>query len=876
MNDGSLEKGESLDYELPPAPGKGTHRFVLETVNAPRRDAMPTHPQFNGPALVLGDNPLADEMIQRLSQSGIAATKIGSDIGIEEIDQTLDAIWATGVTPHLFMATAHDDAGTWRTADAEAWQARRPAALTVPYRVCQRWMQRVIDDGVMHQASLVSLVRGGGNFGFRFGDNPADDVIATRSAESGGMAGLTKAMLIEAWMRGYRDTPMLVIDSPANASMSEIVEGAFRELTVPSYDEEVVVQGAGRKRVRGRYQPLENVSLKTNSSNSFPTKYPMSRGGVWVVAGGGRGITAMTAMELAERHQLKLHLLGMAPAETIDPQTRALAAADRSALRRQTMARVQANGGNPVKHWRNYEKAIEIDQTLLECERRGIQATYHSVDVSNPRKLSQVLNQIREADGPIHGVIQGAGSGQDARFDRKRPDKVDQCLSSKIDGCAALAAATIKDPLEWFIGFGSISGRFGANGHTDYSAANDMLAKMIGRLSADRPNTRCLTFHWHAWGDIGMATKPEAKLALDMIGMEFMPAQEGLQHFLNEIENGGDEHEVLITDRSYLRKFFPNDGEASQTTKAAMLDPTARGFGGEVTRLDAFTVTLDPISDVFLSEHLVHGRPTLPFVMAIEMMAEAAWVHAAKGLPAELTSMRLEDVVATRPLKSLSDDAFAVEILRDQLTGKWQLVSDLRRKDGRMVEARRKHFSAKIHFDAHPMTHVSVETWNRENDFDNNAFISSKVITPEYLDKDAVVYHGPSLRCLRQIQFANPSNDWMAMGTIVAPSAAHLGSENRTLDGWCSSPASMDAVLYAAGMLAYQVGKRPSLPIRFETIQTGRLPDPGEPMRVQLRWCGSVEPSEKDLGGGLLSAILLGQNDDLILSLSGYRVGWLG
>ena len=189
----------------------------------------------------------------------------------------------------------------------------------------------------------------------------------------------------------------------------------------------------------------------------------------------------------------------------------------------------------------------------------GIQATYHSVDVSDAQEVKQLVDQIRQTDGPIHGVIQGAGSGQDARFDRKRPEKVRQCLQAKIDGCAALAAATAEDPLEFFIGFGSISGRFGANGHTDYSAANDMLSKMIGRLSVQRANTRCFTFHWHAWGDIGMATKPEAKLALDMIGMEFMPAAEGLQHFLNEIEHGGEESEVLITDRRYVRKFFPDD-----------------------------------------------------------------------------------------------------------------------------------------------------------------------------------------------------------------------------------------------------------------------------------------------------------------------------
>ncbi len=38
-----------------------------------------------------------------------------------------------------------------------------------------------------------------------------------------------------------------------------------------------------------------------------------------------------------------------------------------------------------------------------------------------------------------------------------------------------------------FIGFGSISGRFGANGHTDYSLANDMLCKQMDWLRNMRP-----------------------------------------------------------------------------------------------------------------------------------------------------------------------------------------------------------------------------------------------------------------------------------------------------------------------------------------------------------------------------------------------------
>ena len=848
----------------PQAPSQGTHRFVLETYEAPRLPGMPCEPEFHGPALIVGDNPVADAIARRFRAIGLPCHRIAGDISVDDVDSILDQAWQIGVTQHLFLTTPHDDAATWSTLDASGWQGRKEAALSVPYRVCQLWMQRAIDDDLMSKSSLISFVRGGGELGFDAGDGRD---LSLRSAESGGIAGLTKAMLIEAWMRGFRDTPMLIVEADRKATPETIVDGGLRELCVPSYDEEVIVDGESRRTLNARYQPITPAISESDSNSITP-------GGVWLVAGGGRGITAMTAMELAERHGLKLHMLGMAAAEPIDESTRRQARENRSQLRRETMNRIQQSGGNPVKHWRNYEKAIEIDQTLEECRTRGIGAAYHSVDVSNAAAVAELVAEIRATDGPIRGVIQGAGSGQDARFDRKRPDKVRQCLDAKIDGCVALAAATKDDPLEWFVGFGSISGRFGANGHTDYSAANDMLAKMIGRLRDERPETKCVTFHWHAWGDVGMATKPEAKLALDMIGMEFMPAAEGLQHFLNELENGGDHAEVLITDRRYVRKFFPNEPAGSSAsvtiTAAAMLDPSERGWAHQPTGDAAFKVTLNPGTDLFLKEHLVQGRPTLPFVMAIEMLGEAAMVGQtlASGQAQRVTAF--QNVRAIRPLKCLTDDAFAVEVVRCEDSNRWNLVSDLRRRDGRLVEAARQHFTGSAE--------VSIADEFSPSRVGGSELLEKIAVDSHpiaYLPEDAPVYHGPSLQCLRDIGFADVDGVATAIGTIVAPSPAHLAGESRPLMGWVISPATMDAVLYAAGMLAYRVGGKPSLPISFDSIEVGRLPSPGEPLRVVVRWEESLPLSNGSIAGGRLSAVLVGQNDDLILRLGGYRVGWL-
>ncbi len=824
-----VSQPDAIELEVP---SHGTCRFTLHTVQRNRRAGTPAAPTFTGDALVIGDNEFAVALKRRLEQHGVKVHAIKRVTDAAQADQLLASVWSHVETPHLFLTTPHDS-DSLRSLDARAWETRRGAALTGVFRVCQQWMQRMIDGEMMNRASLVTTTNGGGQFGF--------GGAALESPESGGLAGLTKAMLIESWMRGFRETPMKVIEVGELATPDSYVDGVLRELAVPSYDEETIVDGANRWTVRARYSPLDVKGRATPN---------ITRGGTWIVSGGGRGITAMTAMALAERHQLNLVLLGTASVPNLSLETVARGIDNRSQLRRDMMLAAQAAGKNPIEAWRDAEKALEIEITLTECSRRGIAAIYESVDVSDAAAVSRLVDRVRHEHGPIRGIIHGAGAGQDARFDRKRPEKVEKCIRAKVDGCIALATATNSDPLEWFVGFGSISGRFGANGHTDYSLANDMLAKCVNRLSTDRPDVRCVTFHWHAWGDIGMAAKPEAKLALEMIGMQFMPAQDGLTHFLNELEYGGDVAEVLITDRNYVRKFFPDVERAArgkQRPLAPMLDPSGRALAQEQS---SFVVTLDPTTDRFLTEHRVGNRPTLPFVIALEMMAEAALAGSGDSHVHKCIAAR-----AMQAMKFASDDAMAVEVSSLGEPHRWSIRADLRRKDGRLVEEGRQFFAASF-----------VTGPSREAAKVDLPLGRSWAFTPiEYQPASAMVYHGEPLQALREIAVVAGE----AMGRIAAPSPAHLGGENRPLAGWVLPCAAMDAVLYAAAVLAYHEVGKPSLPVSFEEIHIGRLPDPGEPLWTHIR------AAQSDASGMVMEADLVGQNGDLVLSLRGYRVNWI-
>ncbi|MCA9160178.1 MAG: SDR family NAD(P)-dependent oxidoreductase, partial [Planctomycetales bacterium] len=668
-------------------------------------------------------------------------------------------------------------------------------------------------------------------------------------------------------MQGYRSLPIKTIDTSPDQSPSQIVDALWQELAIPSYDNEVAMIAGQRHVVRAVQRPL-TTSL---SQSAQPSMKRITRGGNWICTGGARGITAFVAEKLAQRYGLTLQLLGTAPVPSIDPTWRQLDEAGLKQLKVRVMTEARTAGRNPVRTWQDTEKSLEIDANLRRLASLGIEAHYYCCDVSDRSAVADVLARVRQLSGPIHGVLHGAGVGKDSRFDRKQADKVDQCIAAKIDGALSLMAATERDPLECFIGFGSISGRFGANGHTDYSLANDMLCKAIDAFQTLRPDCRAIGFHWHAWGDVGMATKPETKLALEMIDMQFMPAEEGLTHLVNELEGGAGEREVLITDDRYYRMFYPaetlaDDRWAAQTEgqiPAPLL--TAPIAQGECT----WSATVRPSKDPFLTEHMLDGRPLLPFVIAAEMLLEAGQRSLGTN------SVLLRDVTALSALRFFSDAQQDLRIETCAAPGagssrvvECRLLSDFVARDGRLVEANRVNFSAQVvavdgqgiataerraTLAGHGQRYESqikqsIPTAERRATLTGNGQQhESRIKLPPgekfqpviYPDVGAKFYVGWPLQRLKRVALVEGG----IVGQISAPAMIELAGTGRDVRGWRIPSAALDACLFAVGILAWQqVAPGSALPVRMGQIKLGRMPSPGEACEVHawLRRCDAA------------------------------------
>lgn len=808
--------------------------------------------QWFGRALILGSNSVATALQQRLAAEGVESECLDATEPLDILLTKLEQCWGDKGFPHLFIATPHDPSAVTNVSDGTAHTTRNQVSLSV-FWLCQQWLIRNARDRNLIDVSIVAMTQLGGDFGFQ------SNIAAP---ESGAVAGLLKAILIECWVNGHRGIPIKVVDSKPNPNPQILIDAVFYELANPSFDTEIAWNDRRRSVVRA-------IPTKAKPRQSRPTP------GVWICTGGGRGITSRVARELAERYGLSLHLMGTAPEPNVAPKHRDLLGDDLKQFKNQVMAEARATGKNSVKAWQDMEKQLEIDANLRLFRSQGIEAHYHCCDVSNEAALKERLDRIRTQFGPIRGCLHGAGVGQDSRFERKRVDKVQECMRAKIDGMVNLMRQTWNDPIEYFIGFGSISGRFGANGHADYSSANEALAKYIGWYRQQRPKVAAVAFHWHAWGDVGMATKPETKLALEMIDMQFMPADEGIRHLIREIESGATEREVLITDDRYYRMFYPAE---TLTPKSGSVEkfvaktpllatsgesqsvaPTSNGSSHSTSHSSNSICRLDAKRDIFLREHVFNSNPLLPFVISVELMCETAIrMHAAKHVLNKAPEILMQDVHAVRGLKLATDEqrVVTIECKESQSDYQTQIHCEFKNRQGMVMDAKREYSHARIAFGSFE----NLLNWQKPS-IDESLFVP-----PSYPDSNQAFYVGPSFRVLRRAALVSGR----VIGQILAPSLIELVGNHRTTDGWMTPSAVLDACLFTTGILAWnQVKPGISLPVSMERVRVASMPDAGEPCMVESRLV-SIEDRH-----ACFDFCLWGRDGRVLVEVRGYRIAWV-
>lgn len=140
---------------------------------------------------------------------------------------------------------------------------------------------------------------------------------------------------------------------------------------------------------------------------------------------------------------------------------------------------------------------------LQEIEAGGSVAAIYSVDITDKKKLKNLLEEIRRKFGRIAGVIHCAGVGSGGLIAEKTEKEIEATLAPKLSGTLNLDELTRMDRPDYFVLCSSVTTVFPGAALSDYTAANTFLdAYCDYRRKSGLPT---LTINWATWKETGMA-----------------------------------------------------------------------------------------------------------------------------------------------------------------------------------------------------------------------------------------------------------------------------------------------------------------------------------------------------------------------------------
>ncbi|MFU8805556.1 MAG: SDR family NAD(P)-dependent oxidoreductase, partial [Bradymonadaceae bacterium] len=546
---------------------------------------------------------------------------------------------------------------------------------------------------------FVSITGMGGRLGF--------DHVTTPLPLCGAICGITKSLA-----REWEQASVRVIDVAREGFYPElglqILSEAFHESPVA----EVGLIGGIR------YVPVL-MGVDDVMGHGAGGSVAPSKESVVLLTGGGRGITAEVACDLARRYGCTLAIVGRRKLSHPNPLQ-----VDMEAEKERVRAELAKNGERVTPLMvRQGLSGIEAQRTIVENMQRmralGSEVEYFACDVSDSAQVFALLDAVRARFGRIDGVIHGAGVEESKLLADKDAASFDRVFRGKALGGLHLWHGLRGHGLKFFVAFSSIAGRFGNAGQTDYSAANEVLSKLAVQINATT-KTRALSIDWTAWADVGMAVEGSMKTILESRGVEFLPPEVGAPMVADALELGLTGECVVAGELGELGGAGFIDLAKSpmgDTPYPALVDGIVEKVEGQKIIVERI---FDPEQDYFIDDHVYEGVPVLPGVMGYELMISAAKLLVSGDLR-EVRDVRFERAVKLHRREPLRLMATAEVVSR--IVGEVEIdvvIESIRTgRTGRPIH--QEHYRARVVL-GHPAPVTRLvdfdasETWSRGPD----------------------------------------------------------------------------------------------------------------------------------------------------------------
>ncbi|MFO7680004.1 MAG: SDR family NAD(P)-dependent oxidoreductase [Chloroflexota bacterium] len=624
---------------VPPVPAVHTIGTLEDADKMPRRVPVPSlRPAIDlckptGVSLGAGSRVVVmldrggvgKSLVNRLEKLGASALTLEPGMATDALDAQLKTWLAEGPIQGVYWLPALDIEPLMEEMALEEWREHNRLRVKNLFTA----MRTLYDSVRGPNTFLVSATRLGGLHGY--GDAGATAPLG------GAVAGFTKAYNMEQALRpegAGEGVTVKVVDFEVSRKTAEPAETLIAETL---FDPGVVEVG---HKDGLRY----TVTLVEKPAKDGQAGMVLDKDTVFVVTGAAGGITSAITTDLAVHSGGVFYLLDLvqAPARE-DKYIKLLRSSEgREVLKQTLIAEAKASGAKVTpKQIDDKLMGIERGEAALRAiesvEAAGGVAYYHSLDLRDGAAVAAVVDDVRQRYGKIDVLLHAGGLLIDRTLPNKEPQQFNLVFDVKADGFFNLIQAARGMPIGATVSFSSVAGRFGNNGQSDYSSANDLLCKISNSMRMWRPETRGIAIDWTAWGEIGMASRGSVPAIMAALGIDMLPPQSGVPTIRRELIAGGTKGEILVAGRlgAWMEEMDPNGGADTDKINAvlAQRQPPLL-LVGEVKAVKLYgglevETLLDPHVQPFLYDHAPDvGTPWLPGVMATEALAELATVLA--------------------------------------------------------------------------------------------------------------------------------------------------------------------------------------------------------------------------------------------------------
>jgi malonyl CoA-acyl carrier protein transacylase/acyl carrier protein len=613
--------------------------------------------------VVTDTNGFAEKFVEKLKSDGAEIVTLGE----EGTDVVCDFSTYDAVAKAVEEVKSKGDVNcVFNFAVVDAFYARKTNDKIINKSVKSQFiLARTFAESLNKEGAVIAAVSFNSAV-FSYGEG--DKIIP----EGAGVAGLYKSLNKE-----LPNTLLKCVDFKTAAPkkiLDSVSETLYKEITSADAEVEIGYDGDTRYGIRLKVEDPKKGDPVVNEGDRF------------VVTGGARGITYNILLSLVEKFKCHLVIIGRSDIAKLDSKYLDDGVTEKDVIAdlKETMA-----DAKPVEVKKAAAKILTLAETVKNIETlksKGVAVDYHAADVTDTKRIKEIINGYDH----IEGVLHAAGLEISQVLTKMDDKSFNLVFDTKVNGLLNIIDAMNGRDYKYLMTFSSVTARFGNEGQTNYTAANDMIGKMLQREAQLHPERAYKVYDWTAWEGAGMATKETVKKVLEARGLEFLPLDFGVQCFIDDLFDK-DRIEVLISGMDHA--FDPDN---------ILPLPGSEGVDNfldvEMERTDKmvhFQRTLTAERDLFIFDHVFEGTPLFLGATGMETMAEAA-----VQLKKDSTLIGLGDFQIPYGIKLLKGRPKELDIFAED-TGdvvETKITSVFRNPKGVVMGDPKLHYHAKYYF----------------------------------------------------------------------------------------------------------------------------------------------------------------------------------